>query len=407
MDETIDYIQWAHHRDPEPFGKVPSPNDFRIQPAGEKRLAILFPALNEQSCSGGPNTILRFAAEVASKGIRVICLSLQMPAFPPAEFQAHLVQELGIAPNAASRMEVHEPGCAPWLNRGDKIMATASWTFPLARGLAQRCGLSEPAYFIQDLEPLFLGLGLSQAWLMETYYERFLPIINSTTLAQALFNIGNGSFATQSFRDSALVFTPSVDRALFHPEAQAPGKKIIFLYARLNEQESRNMPELAIEAVNRMCWDGILDDEEWEIHCYGSPDARPFRMRNGMIARMLPHLTLEEYAAELRSAAFGMAFVLSPHPGYMAFELAACGVPVITNIFLNKTAAYMRSISPLIHASHPTYDAVTATLRRCLQEKAYRMPGKPLEQIPINLPPTWRDSFSPVISRFMDWFERE
>lgn len=405
MDKSIEPIKWIHKTYPIIYGPIQSVNRFYIQNGLEKRLVILFPGLHKIYCTGGPNTILRFAAQVAATGIKVICISLQVPAFKPAEFQDHLVNELGIDPDVAIRMEACEDKGGIWLNRGDKIMATASWTFPLAKGLAKRCGKARPAYFIQDIEPFFLGLGLSNAWLMETYSEPCLPIINTPLLAEALFNIGRGSFATEQFCNDALIFKPAVDRRLFYPQNTSGGKKILFAYTRLNDQESRNMPELALEAINRMAWEKILKEDEWEVHCFGAPDSPPFRLANGMLTKMLPSLSLEEYARELRSASLGMAFVLSPHPGYMAFELAACGVPVITNTFLNKTAKAMAAFSPLIDAAKPTYDAVTTILRRHLLENITRETIIPASR--LNLPVSWDESFQPIIPAFMNWFDQE
>lgn len=407
MAEQLKPVKWIHRTGPFPYVLIPSPDDFYIQPGSEKRLIILFPGLSESSFSGGPNTILRFAGEAAKRGVHVICVSLQTPAVTPEAFQAHLQKNLNIPAEAASRMEAWAFKEKFRLNRGDRIMATASWTFPLAKVLAKKCGLAEPAYFIQDLEPLFQGLSLNHAHLMQTYYERHLPIINTPSLGQALFDLGAHSFATQEFKNKALFFQPGVDRKLFYPQERPEGKKTLFLYTRLGDQESRNMAELALEAVNRMAWEGRLDPEEWEVHCYGAPEAAPFKLANGMLTKMLPSLSLPEYAREIRSASLGMTFVLSPHPGYMAFELAASGVPVITNTYLNKTAAYFKGISPLIYPAEPSFDAVTTKLRNMLLEKKYRGSGELPAQSAINLPENWSDSFAPIMPAFMRWYEED
>lgn len=370
-----------------------------------KNFVLILPAIDKQAFSAGPNTAFRFASEIAKKGYNIQAISLNRPACTEEILYNHLVSALGVEHEVAKRFHVSDMTKDITLSHGDHVCATASWTLPAAIKIAKKTGTQYPMYFIQDCEPCFWGWGPGHACLMEGYAETFLPVINTKSLAKMLFNIGIGSFSDKEFRERTLIFQPSVDRALFYPEPQKHNKRILFVYTRFGETEQRNMYQLALEAVSRAVDSGLLSSETWEIHCYGAQEHEPVVFSSGIKTVMLPSLDMAAYAREIRQASLILYLVLSPHTGYMPLEAAACGVPAVTNTYLNKTADYLRQISPLIHPARPTLDGVAEALATELLSLTHGKNGLEITDFPA-IPSSWNESFAPIMPKVQEWLQR-
>lgn len=397
--------QWVPIDSTAPFGPTTFSKKIYISPNGEKPdFVLVLPAIFG-IFSAGPNTAFRFAAEIAHYGYNIHCLSLQTPACDSKTLQLHLVNKLFIPPEVAARFRTSSlsDNTKVYLHAGDKICATASWTVSAAAQLARLVGTAPIAYFIQDFEPNFLPWSPEHAFLMESYYYDILPIINTASLAEMLVMVGNDSFSTNIFKKRRLIFTPSVDRSLFFPELTTKEKLILFIYTRFGNSEKRNMPTLALEAVSRLVNQDLLPANRWEIHCYGSPQTPPIDFGKGQISTMLPPLEMNEYAAHIRQANVVLYLVLSPHTGYMPLEAAACGVPVVTNTYLNKTASLLRGISSNILPAAPTVEAITQTLASALKQAESTLGKQPVDD--IKLPPTWHDAFVPILPSVLKWLQ--
>lgn len=397
--EASDFIDWQPVP-VDPFGRTARGEAFRILPRGEKpEVHILLPIVNSRYFSGGPNTAFLLAGELAKAGYNIHCASLQGRPCSPETLRQHLVSRLGLDPESAKRFRVSDFHSGLYLREGDKLIATASWTLPTALDLYKCGAVDYPAYLIQDLEPLFLGFGNGHAFHMANYAEKFLPLINSSSLARALFNIGADSFADSAFIESSLIFEPAVDRSYFYAQKRRNKKKIFGLYSRFHSQHSRNLVETALEAIAIVAGGGYLSEDEWEIHCFGAPDHAPIRFANGIATKMLPWLDFEAYAAQIRSCDAGMALMCSPHPGYMTLELAASGAETVTNTYLSKNMGYLSNLSANIHPAAPTAPALADALIAALD----RVNGKTEKQGQIALPDSWSRAFSPILAGVFAW----
>jgi hypothetical protein len=58
----------------------------------------------------------------------------------------------------------------------------------------------------------------------------------------------------------------------------------------------------------------------------------------------------------------GLALMYTPHPGLVALEMAAAGMPTVTNTFDNKDAAALERISSNLIATDPTVEGIAAAL---------------------------------------------
>lgn len=371
----------------------------------EPELTVILPSTLVKTLAGGPNTILRFAAELAKHKVNIHCLSLNTPADSDEALRNHLVTALGVDKEAAARFRSSSLGSSTeslTISQNSKIMATASWTMPAARVLAERSKSGEPAYFIQDFEPFFWPWGAEHAALMESYAGSYLPIINTPSLARALFNIGAGSLAHESQRQRALVFSPAVDRQLFYPQARSEGQKKLLIYTRPGPLESRNLYPVAMEAVSRLAKAGLLTADRWQLECYGAPDMTPIDFGNGLITTVLGSLDMAAYAAAVRQTDLILYLVLSPHTGYMTLEAAACGVPVITNTYLNKSERVLKDLSANIIPAAPVAEAIMEALRDGLDRAESYKPGEKGRD-DLKSPATWAEAFAPILPKTLSW----
>lgn len=396
--------KWDHIYDINPCGIIPDLQNIEIVPYGVKKFVLILPGIFSEAFSAGPNTAFRFAAEISKLGYNILSISLQYPACTSEVLRNHLVSSLGIDYDVAKRFQVSDMTKKIILCHGDLVCATASWTLPSAIKIARKTGTQYPIYFIQDCEPCFWGWGPEHACLMEGYAENFLPVINTRSLAEMLFNIGTGSFSDNKFRERALIFHPAVDRSFFYREPRHSGKRILFVYTRFGEMEQRNMYQLALEAISRAVDKGLLPAERWEIHCYGAHGHAPVAFSSGIEAIMLPPLDMAAYAREIRQANLVLYLVLSPHTGYMPLEAASCGVPVVTNTYLNKNANYLRKISPLIIPACPTLDGVADALVTALLSLNKKRIAR--RSILPAIPATWSKSFAPIMPKVQEWLQR-
>lgn len=404
IDTKSELNIWSHIYKFHPFGSIPDLKNIKVLNSNDKKLVLLLPGIFPQAFSAGPNTVFRFAAEVAKLGYNILAISLQYPACTKEILCNHLVSALGIDYGVARRFEVSDLTKKITLCHGDHICGTASWTLPSAIEIARKTGTSYPMYFIQDCEPNFLAWGPEHASLMEGYAEIFLPVINTKSLAEMLFNIGTDSFTENGFRERALVFQPAVGRSFFYPESQISDKRILFVYTRFGDLEQRNMYQLALEAIARAADNGLLPPCKWEIHCYGAQGHAPIRFSSGIETVMLPSLDMESYAREIRQSSLVLYLVLSPHTGYMPLEAATCNVPVVTNTYLNKSESYLREISPLIIPTRPTLDSVSNAVNDALRY-LNRMNKEKMNRPAI--PFTWSEAFSLIMPKVQDWLQHE
>ena len=126
----------------------------------------------------------------------------------------------------------------------------------------------------------------------------------------------------------------------------------------------------------------------------------PIGLGNGVVLRPMPWLDYDGYARLLRSADVGLSLMLSPHTGYPALELAACGASVVTSAFSTKTSERLGGISTNLIAAAPTVEGVVQGLldaRRRADDRAARLAGTELA-----LSSNWDDVFEPLVPQVVE-----
>lgn len=356
--------------------------------------ALVLPRVAPRNFSGGPNTLLLFAAELAKHGHNVHCLSQTQPTCTTAELRSHLRDMLGLPADISARFRVSCLDAPVTLHRNDRLCASASWTVSTVQTLGASLDPAPFFYFIQDFEPLFYPWSEAHAKATLSYAPDCVPVINEPYLAEFFFRLEPGRFADPAFRESALVFMPAVDRQFFHPEP-APAKPTLLFYAR--PDAPRNLYYYGLEALYRLVREGRITPE-WDVQCMGNDGIRPIDLGRKVITRTLPWLGFADYAARIRQASVGLSLMLSPHTSYMPLELAASGVPCVTTTYMNKNARLLTDLSPHLLGADPSPGAIADALRQAID-------SPPPRKDRLKTPLTWAESFDPIMDKVLKYMK--
>jgi O-antigen biosynthesis protein len=388
-----------------PEGLLPwfTPLNVTVDPAlaATPHLNVLIPGVAMKYMSGGPNTAVNLAYRLAGMGVPVRFVSTDVP--PEADLNAFWQHVLSLAGSReklghVSIVDAFGPGKSLAIGVNDVFMATAWWTAQKAKYALRYTRHSRFVYLIQDYEPLLHPASTQLALSSETYTLDCIPVINSSFLAEFLAGQKIGRFADAAFAKSALVFEPAIDRTRFHPvtDNRTKRKRRLLFYARPTNG-LRNLFELGVAALQKLIQDGKLDLNDWEITAVGEQFA-PIPLAEGVNLVPAPWLDFDLYARLMRESDVLLAMMLSPHPSYPPFEMAACGRPVVTTSFANKTAEALAAVSPNIIGCAPTIEDVAAGLQTALERAA--SPADPTGQ--IHMPENWATSFKHVLPSLHD-----
>ena len=326
-----------------------APVNFEIVRAlGEPYLNVMVPGMVMRAMSGGPNTILNLTYRLAREGVPVRYVSTDIPPDGGDAMWTHLRSVTGIEQPLQHVQIVsgRDPSSATRIGRDDVFMGTAWWTVHMLSDALPRSRHSRFLYLIQDFEPGFYPWSTVHALALETYGLHFLAIVNEPLLLEHLVQSGVGRFREPGFAQTCVTFDPAIDRTRFHQRERsndADGPRRLLFYARPNTP--RNLYELGLVALKRAADRGAFASGRWELFFMGEEGISPARLTSDVLVRPHEWLNYDEYGRLLRGSDVGLALMLSPHTGYPALEMAACGLRTITNTYSVKTAERLRMLS--------------------------------------------------------------
>lgn len=384
------------------YPPLPLNKDFTVDVAVRKilpaspsaRLLVILPGVRSEAFSGGPNTALLLAAEVAKAdhGVLVLSMEDQGKTCSTQALRNHLCSGLKLQPIVAEKFETTSYTEAV-IHHNDKILATRYDTALVARTLSQQTLSKRFAYLLQDFEPMFFPWNEDHALAAASYDADFLPIINEPLLADFFINSKIGSFADADFKKNILTFSPAVDRTCFFPDERPKDRHTLLFYAR-PYSAPRNLSRLGFEALSILVDRGVLNAAEWDILTMGEPTYTNVPLGKGLESKNLGWMDFTEYAKCVRAASVGLSLMLSPHTSYLPLEFASCGIPVVTNCYANKTSEALNAISPCLIGSALNPQAIA----ECLEKAIYRAQKNCAHQdaAKLALPITWEESFAPI-----------
>lgn len=270
------------------------------------------------------------------------------------------------------------------IRAGDVFMTTAWWTDKYAEkilSLQKRFfGIDQPKlYFIQDFEVGFYPWSTKFALAGSTYNDLSggIALVNSEELSQ--FMKGRGLLA------EGYVVRYEMNETLRRAMIAKPKERILLFYGR--PSASRNCFELICMAIG--AWQRRNPElaAKWRIvsagEAYDPELAKPISN-----AEVRGKLSLDDYARLLGEASVGISLMISPHPSYPPFEMAAAGLVTVTNNYENKHME-LRSDN-FISLNYMDVDVLAEAIEEAV-EKAESNIGKtfPLSEIrnlPCDLP---------------------
>lgn len=130
--------------------------------------------------------------------------------------------------------------------------------------------------------------------------------------------------------------------------------KKIFFYYRPEFFNSRNMPELIMRTVIDFC----QKHQGYEIYLVGAVGTSFSQNINGTNVIILSKLAKNDYLDLISACDAVVALIYSDHPGVIAYQTAASGIPTVTNTFEIRKADYIHSISSNLVAFDPIKDSL-------------------------------------------------
>lgn len=237
--------------------------------------------------------------------------------------------------------------------RPDLVFCFDSETFYMAKEVFG--DLDRTIYYCQDFEAGFYPYG-SLFTRAEGAVAQSRNIVLSTVLLKEFMDERKLLSAPRVF-----VTSPKIEILDVAPEKT----KRLFFYFRPEVFNTRNMPELIMGAVESFC----RKHQGFEIFLVGTVDTCYSRKLHGTDIVVIRKLPKDQYVRLLTSCDVVVSLIYSAHPGVVAFQAAASGIPTVTNIFENRDAICLEAISENI----APFDPVRGDLLDSI-EKALKMP---------------------------------
>jgi glycosyltransferase involved in cell wall biosynthesis len=304
------------------------------------RVVVVVPTGRVDYIFGGLTTIFKFGVALAQQGIPVRFLSTDhvLSIDDIDDLKEFLRERCGFYGDwQAIEIASASAGGGAQAHKSDIFVATIWWSARRIFHTLEQNRFQNRTfyYFIQDYEPGFYAWSNEYALAESTYSMPCWPIVNTQFLADHLH--AETGLETPSNR----VFNPEIDWAMFHP-ADADdlrGRKVkrLFFYGRPGTP--RNLFDVGLAAIRRFVNGLELSSSNIEVVSAGEAHA-PIDLGRGVVMQSVGKLNMTEYAESLRQSDIGLSLMLSPHPSYPPFEMAASGLTVVTNDFSTKHMAF-------------------------------------------------------------------
>ena len=308
--------------------------------SGRPFLLIMFWHLQEDLFYAGYGEFFRDFKSVIGLFSRVV-IAVENPQF-----------DARIATRIADRIEVIPAGELLQLTeRPTVIVAFNQQLFHKAREMFD--DLDNTVYYCQDFEAGFFPYG-AEYIMAESAVAASRNLIISTRLLRRFLD-ARGLLAGSA---NIFVTTPMIDPL---DVAEIKSRKI-FLYFRPEPFHSRNLPQVLLSAVERLC----EKHSGYEIYMVGSVATSYSFPSGGNAVFVMKKLPKEDYTRLIASCDIVVALIYSGHPGVVAFQAAASGIPTVTNIFESRNAAVLRDISDNLIPYDPVREDLVALIEKGL-----------------------------------------
>jgi hypothetical protein len=144
-----------------------------------------------------------------------------------------------------------------------------------------------------------------------------------------------------------------------------PESRTVFMYFRPEGHNIRNMAAEVMRAAEAFAQKH--EGEGWHLYLVGTLGMQLSQEVAGNTIWILPKLERQEFepiAAQSRAA---VALIAAPHPGVLAYQFAASGIPTVTNVYGNRTAAVLQGMSTNLVPYDPSREDLVDALERAVR----------------------------------------
>ena len=212
---------------------------------------------------------------------------------------------------------------------------------------------SDIVYYCQDYEAGFFAYG-SEYVEAERAIRDARNLVISTEILRNFLHERDLLHATQRI----FVTTPKIEAFDVQPEKS----KRIFFYFRPEKFNSRNLSEILMEAAIKFA----EKHSGYELYLVGSVETRFSFEVNGSNIFVINKLPKDDYLRLISSCDVVVACIYSAHPGVIAYQAAASGIPTVTNVFRNRTADCLIEISENLVPYDPIRDDLVERIEEAL-----------------------------------------
>jgi hypothetical protein len=300
------------------------------------RINLVTDSIGPSSLFGGVGTALIIAALWANKTKSVLRI-ITRTEIPHTNALASVLKANGINVDIKVEFEYapHFGGSAISVSQNDIFMATSWWT---ARCLLNTVPAKRIVYLLQEDERMFYPFGDEHLACTSTMAAPFaLVLVNSGILLKHLTESGS---AIQNRNSQYMCFEPAFTYPPRGKKYLPEGKQKLFFYAR--PHNPRNLYLTGLNLINQAVLNGVLDSKKWELHAVGK-GLEDLIFDTDLSSFNHAPMAWNDYVNFLQDMDAGFSLMYTPHPSYPPLDLAAIGVPVLTNTFEIKTDLKMYS----------------------------------------------------------------
>lgn len=358
-----------------------------------RRITLVTDSVGPSSLFGGVGTALMLAAQWAERSGAILRIVTRTER-PVTTALSSVLGANGLSFSGEVEF-IHAPhfGAAEIaLGERDLFLATSWWS---ARCLLNSVAAERIVYLLQEDERMFYPLGDDHLACSETLAAPFgLVVVNSELLHR---HLTTGDEAVAGLGARSVAFEPAFryERAA-RPERAEGAKRKLFFYARPRNHE-RNLYATGMNLLNQAALRGVIDTGRWQVHLVGR-GLEPLQFDGGLEAVYHEPMPWQDYARFLRDMDAGLSLMYTPHPSYPPIDLAAMGVPVLTNRFGVKTDLSIYSAN-ILTADLPLPAMLDGMARLMALADDPAAVARNLETDRINR--DWAGALAPVVDRLI------